>query len=85
MKANVAFYTEAQRQEIARNIISKFGGVTALAKTLGHRHVTTVSRWWSVGIIPTRHQQDLFVLAPLLGVDLAPEDFFQPPPIPNLA
>lgn len=76
MTTDPKFFTDEQRQTIARNIIAKFGGVTALAKILGHRHVTTVSSWWRVGIIPTKHQQDLFVLAPSLGVDLSPDDFF---------
>lgn len=79
MQSGVNYFSQTEREGIARSIITKFGGITALANALGHRHITTVAHWWKVGIIPTKWQQDLFILAPYVGVSLAPDDFFTPP------
>ncbi len=62
----------------AERIIEKFGGLTALAKALGHRNPTTVQGWKDRGFIPSSRQQEVLNLALVLGVDLSPADFFDP-------
>lgn len=57
------------------NIIGKFGGVSALAKALGHRHPSTVQGWKAKGIIPPRRYIEILVAAREHGVDVKPEDF----------
>lgn len=61
----------------AGQIISRFGGLTRLAKALGHKNVTTVQGWKERGVIPARRQQELLCLAKQQGVSLSPADFFE--------
>lgn len=61
----------------AENIIARFGGLTALAKRLGHRNPTTVQGWKDRGVIPARRQLELLEIAKRDGIALAPEDFFR--------
>lgn len=79
MKQNIETYTSEQRALIARGVIARFGGVAALARVLGHRHPTTVQQWWTKGSIPTARQQDLYLLARMMDIDLPAEAFFDPP------
>lgn len=57
-------------------VISKFGGVPALARLLGHSHPTTVYGWKDRGVIPVRQQPILIALARDKGIALEPADFF---------
>ena len=57
-------------------IIDRFGGMTALARALGHKNPTTVQGWKVRGIIPARQQRELLDLAKRSGVRLEPADFF---------
>lgn len=57
-------------------IISKFGGLSALASALGHRHPTTVQGWRDRGVIPTRQQSKVLAAASASGIPLTPADFF---------
>ena len=60
----------------AEIIIERFGGITALARALGHEHPSTVQGWRDRGIIPARRQAELLGLAKTTGIDLSPNDFF---------
>ena len=60
----------------ADHIIEKFGGLTALARLLGHKHPSTVQGWAQRGIIPARRQHELLDLAKERGIALRPEGFF---------
>lgn len=57
-------------------IIERFGGMTALARALGHKNPTTVQGWKVRGIIPARQQRELLDLAKRTSVPLEPADFF---------
>lgn len=59
----------------ARYIADKFGGASALARALGHKHVTTVQHWLIRGYIPMWRRQEILAAAQEAGVDLTPEDF----------
>ncbi len=69
---------------VAAAIIAKCQGHTTVAEICGV-HVTRVYRWTypvekggSGGVIPTRHQGQLLKGARERGIDLRPEDFFEP-------
>jgi hypothetical protein len=69
---------------IAANIIHKLGGATAVSLYLG-LSPSTVCRWTypreiggTAGLIPARWQHPLMAMARESGVDLRPEDFFEP-------
>lgn len=65
-------------QTRASHIIEQFGGVSALARALGHRWPTTVQGWKNRGIIPAHAQQDVLDAAERRNVPLSPADFFSP-------
>jgi hypothetical protein len=60
----------------AAYIIELFGGVSALARALGHKWPTTVQGWKNRGIIPAHAQQDVLDAAKREGINLTPADFF---------
>jgi NAD(P)H-hydrate epimerase len=60
----------------ARAILSRFGGVRALARTLD-LPATTVQGWYERGVIPARRQADLLAAAARAGIPLGAEDFFR--------
>ena len=59
----------------AVSIISKFGGMSALARALGHRNPTTVQGWKQRGFIPARRQGEVMDAARAQGIDLSPAEF----------
>jgi len=69
--------------DIAENIISKFGGASAVAE-ICDVDVTRVYRWTypkgerhgTDGLIPSWHQHTLLYEAQNRGIDLTPNDFF---------
>ena len=63
----------------AERIIERFGGLSALARAMGHKHVTTVQGWKERGYIPARQQDDVLEAAQREKIDLTPADFFQQP------
>ena len=71
-------------QNPASQVIEKCGGPQAVAEILGvdvsrvHRWTYPKERGGSDGIIPTRHQQRLLDEARKRGIELEPDDFFQP-------
>ena len=60
----------------AERIIECFGGISALARALGHRHPTTVQGWRQRGVIPARRQADVLAAARAQNLALSAEDFF---------
>ena len=61
----------------AERIIERFGGLSALARTLGHKHATTVQGWKERGYVPARQQAEVLEAAKREGIDLDPADFFE--------
>lgn len=55
-------------------IITKLGGLSVVAKALGHRNVTTVQGWVDRGVIPARRQREVLELAESVGFDIGPDD-----------
>jgi hypothetical protein len=68
---------------LAREIINRFGGQSALAALLG-KGQSTVGYWAKTGIIPARWQPKLLSLAAEHNIKLVPDDFMGPrsKPIP---
>ena len=64
----------------AQKIIDFFGGNTALARLLGHKHQSTVEGWRRRGIIPALQQNKVLSAARLNKINITPDDFFDPPP-----
>lgn len=60
-------------------VIRKFGGLSPLARALGHRNVTTVQGWRVRGSIPAAQQARVLSVARGLGIQLSPSDFFDLP------
>jgi len=58
------------------NIISKFGGLTRLARALDMKHPTTVQGWKDRGTIPTRHIPRIITAARHNNIKLSLPDFF---------
>jgi hypothetical protein len=65
---------EEERVNIAKKIVDKFGGQSALARLLGKKRAT-VHRWVKIGIIPTIRQPEIIRLAEENGIGLCPSDF----------
>lgn len=59
----------------ARYIADKFGGISALARALGHRNVTTVQYWIDRGHIPTHRYAEIIAASERVGADVTREDF----------
>jgi len=62
--------------EQVKAIIERFGGLTAMAKALGHQNPTTVQGWRDRGNIPSRRIPEVIAAAKREGFDLALADFF---------
>jgi hypothetical protein len=58
-------------------IIEAFGGLTEMARELGHTNPTTVQGWKERGIIPARPQLLILEAANRLGLGIEPQDFFR--------
>ena len=69
---------------VAKRVIDKCGGEQAVAGMVGV-HVSNVHRWryskdkgGTGGLVPVQHQQTILDKAREQGIDLRPEDFFEP-------
>lgn len=60
-------------------IIEHFGGLTALARALGHRNPTTVQGWRDRGRVPLEHIHQVVAVANERGMSLSPDDFIPTP------
>jgi len=52
----------------AAQVIDRFGGVSALARALGHKWPTTVQGWKTRGVIPAGQQQKIPLIAQAAGM-----------------
>lgn len=70
----------------AERIIEKFGGKSAFRERFKvsasrlYRWITPKAKGGTGGRIPPKHQQKLLDAAREEGIDLSPDDFFDPPP-----
>ena len=61
-----------------RPIITALGGITAVARELRHRNVTTVQGWWDRDIIPAHRQRSVLDLAKRLGKPITADQVIPP-------
>jgi hypothetical protein len=54
-----------------KKIIAKFGGPTQMARTLGHKHVTTITSWRNRGKIPYWRIHEIQIAAKKNGIDIS--------------
>jgi len=66
-------------------VIDSFGGMTRLAKALGHTHVTTVQGWRNRGAIPLKHHARVLDVARSLGIRLKRGDLLDEIPVVDIA
>lgn len=59
---------------VAGEVIAAFGGLSAAARALGHKHVSTVQGWQESGRIPSWRRKEILEAAAKAKVDL-PEQF----------
>ena len=59
----------------AERVIEKFGGVSAMARLLKHKHPTTVHGWKTRGLIPAGRMDELLDLAAANNIELTAHDF----------
>lgn len=79
---------EAHRQASGRAVdvvIETFGGLTRLAKALGHAHVTTVQGWKDRGAIPLRHHARILDAARSLGIHIHRNDLLDQLPVADIS
>ncbi len=51
-------------------VIEKFGGLSQMARSLGHQNPTTVQGWKERGVIPARQQARVLAMAREHGIAL---------------
>jgi TorA maturation chaperone TorD len=66
-------------------VIESFGGLSRLAKALGHSHVTTVQGWRDRGAIPVRHHARILEAARSLDIELHRNDLLDDLPLANVS
>jgi hypothetical protein len=64
------------RMKPVDRIVDLFGGLTALAKALGHENPSTVQGWKARGVVPVRQIPVVIEKAAQHGIALTPADFF---------
>ena len=62
-----------------RPILTRLGGISAVARELKHRNVTTVQGWWDRDVIPARRQHEILDLAKRLGKPVEPIELIPAP------
>lgn len=55
-----------------RPVLERLGGISAVARELKHKNVTTVQGWWDRDIVPARRQREVLDLAARLGKRVDP-------------
>jgi TorA maturation chaperone TorD len=79
---------EAHRLVVGRAVdavIESFGGLSRLAKALGHAHVTTVQGWQDRGAIPMKHHARILEAARGLGIALDRDDLLDDLALDNVS
>ena len=57
---------------VAVEVIAAFGGLSAAARALGHKHVSTVQGWQESGRIPSWRRPEIVAAAKIAKVTLPP-------------
>jgi hypothetical protein len=70
---------------VAANVIEKFGGLSRLARALGHKNPTTVQGWQDSGFIPAHRMAEVLAAAKREGIELRPEELVPLPEEPQEA
>ena len=63
----------------SERIVDLFGGIHAMARSLGHKYPSTVQGWRERGYIPARRMDEVLRAAVRMGIDLTPADFLEQP------
>ena len=63
-----------------RPILTRLGGITAVARELSHKNVTTVQGWWDRDLIPAHRQRQVLDLAQRLEVPLTADEIIPAAP-----
>lgn len=53
-----------------RDVIAAFGGISKLARRLGHKNPSTVQGWWERGVIPANRQRAVLEAAAQDGLKI---------------
>lgn len=69
---------ESAAPSLVDQVIAAFGGLSATARALGHKHVTTVDGWKRKRRIPPWRRSEIIAAAEQKGVQL-PTEFLEPP------
>lgn len=67
----------ARMQTQAEYLIGRFGGISALARALGHRNRSTVQGWKERGVIPSRQHAEVLLAGSHLSPPIEMSEFFQ--------
>lgn len=70
--------TEIDLSAATDAIIEAFGGITAMARAMGHKNPSTVQGWKSRGAIPVQQQPEVLACAKRENIPLGPEHFLSP-------
>lgn len=62
-----------------RPVLTRLGGISAVARALNHKNVTTVQGWWDRDVIPARRQREVLDLANRLGERVDPIEIIPAP------
>jgi TorA maturation chaperone TorD len=82
---NVALNADRQARGYAVSVvIESFGGLSRLAKALGHTHVTTVQGWRDRGAIPLKHHARVLDAARSQGIQLRRDDLLDEIPLAEI-
>ena len=76
MRTSLGMQTPVQTP--VEKIIDAFGGISALARAMGHKNPSTVQGWRDRGCVPARQIPSVIAVAERLGAPspLSPADFF---------
>ena len=69
----------------ADRIIGKFGGISAMARIMGHKNPSTVQGWAARGFIPPKQHQAVWDAAQEHGISIAIHDLAAVTPTPSAA
>lgn len=69
---------EAGGENLVHALIDAFGGPSAMARALEHRHVTTIIAWRNAGRVPRWRRPEIIAAAQRLGIELPPAFLVEP-------
>lgn len=62
-----------------RPVLSRLGGLSAVARELKHKNASTVQGWWDRDVIPARRQREILDLGLRLGKPIDPVELIPSP------